>query len=76
MTFQAVEELFRKLHADFSSKIRKSYVKHVKHVENYWKTDRIIGAKLDRLQIALEAEENKYDNDSKYSYSTEEGNDK
>ena len=51
--------------ADISSKICKNYLKHVKHVEkSYWKTDRIIGAKLDRLLIALEAKDNKDDNDS------------
>ena len=50
--------------------------KNVKHVEkSYWKTDRIIGAKLDRLQIALEAKDNKYDNDRDYSDSTEEEKD-
>ena len=40
--------------------------------KSYWKTDRIIGAKLDRLQIALEAEENKDDSDSEYIDSTED----
>ena len=62
--------------ADISSKICKNYVKHVKHVEkSYWKTDRIKGAKLDRLQIASEAKDNKDDNDSDYSDSTEEEKD-
>ena len=37
-----------------------------------WKTDKIIDAKLDKLQITLEAEDNKDDNDSDYSDSTEE----
>ena len=40
--------------------------------KSYWKTDRIIDAKLDKLQIALEAEDNKDVNDSDYSDSTEE----
>ena len=31
--------------------------------KSYWKTDRIIGAKLDKIQIALEVEDNK-DNDN------------
>ena len=45
----------------------------VKHVEkSYWKTDRIIDAKLDKLQIALEVEGNKDDNDSEYSDSINE----
>ena len=43
--------------------------------KSYWKSDRIIGAKLDRLLIALEAEDNKDDDDSKYSNSTEEEKD-
>ena len=74
MTFKAVEELFCKRRVEFSSKICRSYRKHVKHVEkSYWK---IIDAKLGRLQIALEAEDNKDDNDSEYSYSTEEEKDK
>ena len=74
MTLKAIEELFRKRSTDISSKICKNYLKHVKHVEKSdWKTDRIIGAKLDRLQIiALEAEDNKDDSDSEYSDSTEE----
>ena len=38
----------------------------------YWKTDRIIEAKLDKLRIALEVEDNKDDNDSEYSDSIEE----
>ena len=73
MTLKAVEELFRKLRTDVASKICKNNLKHVKHVDkSYWKTDRIIGAKLDRLQIALEAEDNKDDSDIEYSDSTEE----
>ena len=76
MTLKAVEELFRKRCADISPKICKNYVKHVKHVEkSYCITDRIIGAKLDRLQIALEVKDNKYDNDSDYSDSTEKEKD-
>ena len=36
-----------------SSEICKNWVEHVKHVEkSYWITDRIIDAKLDKLQIA------------------------
>ena len=68
MTLKAVEDLFRKCRADISSKICKNSVKHIKHVEkSYWKTDRIVAAKLDRLQIAFEGEGNKDDNDSEYS---------
>ena len=73
MTLKAAEELFRKRCAEISSKMCKNCVEHVKHVEkSYWKTDRIIDAKLDKLQIALEVEDNKDDNDGKYSDSTEE----
>ena len=73
MTLKAVEELFRKRVADILSKICKNYVKHVKHVEkSYWRTDRIIGSKLDKLQIALEAEDNKDNSDSEYIDSTED----
>ena len=73
MTLEAVEELFRKCVADILSKICKNLLKHVKHVEkSYWKTDRIIGAKLDRLQIALGAEDNKDDSDSEDIDSTED----
>ena len=76
MTFKAVEELFRKRCANISSKICKNYVKHVQHVEkSSWKTDRIIGAKLDRLQIALEARDNKDENDRDCIDSTEEEKD-
>ena len=39
--------------------------------KSYWKTDRTIDTKLDKLLIALEVEDNKDDN-SKYSYSAEE----
>ena len=54
------------------SKICKNCVEHVKHVEkSYWKTDRTIDTKLDKLRIALKVEDNK-DNNSKYRYSTEE----
>ena len=38
----------------------------------YWKTDRIIDAKLDKLQIASEVEDNKVDNGSEYSDSIQE----
>ena len=39
--------------------------------KSYWKTDRIIDAKLDKLKIALEVEDNR-DDSSEYSDSTEE----
>ena len=43
--------------------------------KSYWKTDRMIDATLDKLQIALEVEDNKDDNDSEYSDSIEEEKD-
>ena len=68
MTLKVVEDLYRKHRADISSKICKNCVEHVKHVEkSYLKTDRIIDAKSDKLQIALEVRDNKDDNNSEYS---------
>ena len=50
MTLKAVEELFRKRRADIISRTCNTYVKHVKHAEkSYWKTERMIFVKLDRL---------------------------
>ena len=43
--------------------------------KSYWKTDRIIDAKLGKLQVALEVEEKKDDNDNEYSDSAEEEKD-
>ena len=61
-----------KFHQRFVKKLRRS----VKHVEkSYWKTDKTINSKFDKLQIALEVEDNKDDN-SEYSDSTEEVKDK
>ena len=39
------------------------------------KSDRIIDAKLDKLQVALDVEDNKDDNDNEYSDSIEEEKD-
>ena len=43
--------------------------------KSYWETDRIVDTKLDKLQIALEVEDNKDDNDSEYIDSIEEEKD-
>ena len=60
---------------EISSKICKSCVEHVKHVEkSYWKTDKTIDTKLDKLQIASEVED-KMDDNSEYSDSNEEEKD-
>ena len=57
------------------SKICKHSVEHVKHVEkSYWKTDRTIDTKLDKLWIALEVEDNK-ENNSEYNDLAEEEKD-
>ena len=62
--------------AKVSSKIHKICVEHAKHVEkSCWKTDRVIDAKLDNLQVVLEVEDNKDDN-SEYGDSIEEEKDK
>ena len=54
------------------AEISSNCIEHVKHVEkSYWKTDRTIDTKSDKLQIASEVEDNKDDN-SEYSDSTEE----
>ena len=61
-----------KFHQRFVKKLRRS----VKHAErSHWKTDKTINSELDKLQIALEVEDNKDDN-SEYSDSTEEEKDK
>ena len=76
MTPKAVEELFRKRRAEISSKACKNCVEHVKRVEkSYWKTDRVIDAKLEKLQIPFDAEDNKDDNNGEYSDSVEEEKD-
>ena len=59
----------RKRRAEISSTICKNCVEHVKHVEgSYWKTDRIVDAKLDKLEIALDVNDN---DESEFSESDE-----
>ena len=61
--------MFHKRHAEISSTICKNCVEHVRHVEElYWKTDRIVDAKLDKLEIALDVNDN---NESEFSESDE-----
>ena len=56
----------------FIAEISKNCKNCVEHVEKpYWKTDRTIDTKLDKLRIALKVEDNK-DDSSEYRYSTEE----
>ena len=49
--------------------ICKNCVEHFKHVEeSYWKRDRIAGAKLDKLEITLDGNDN---DESEFSESDE-----
>ena len=60
---------FHKRRAEISSTICKNCVEHVKHVEeSYWKMDRIVDAKLDKLEIALDVNDN---DESEFSESDE-----
>ena len=69
LTLNHVEELFRKRRAEISSTICKNCVAHVKHVEeSYWKTDRIVDAKSDKLEFALDVNDN---DESEFSESDE-----
>ena len=59
LTLNHVEEFFRKRRSEISSTICKNCVEHVKHAaESYWKTVRIVDAKLDKLQIVLDVNDN------------------
>ena len=52
MTMKFAEELFRRRRDELTPEICKKCVDHVKEVENsYWKTDRIIDEKVDKLNI-------------------------
>ena len=68
--------IFISLRPNFHQRFVKKLCRSVKHAEkSHWKTDKTINSKLDKLQIALEVEDNKDDN-SEYSDSTEEEKDK
>ena len=55
MTMKFAEELFRRRRDELIPEICKKCVDHVKEVENsYWKTDRIIDEKMDKLEFSLE----------------------
>ena len=55
MTMKFAEELFRRRRDELTPEICKKCVDHVKEVENsYWKTDRIIDEKMDKLEFSLE----------------------
>ena len=69
LTLNHVEELFRERRTEISSTICKNCVEHVRHVEeSYWKTDRIVVATLDKLEIALDVDDN---DESEFSESDE-----
>ena len=55
MTMKFAEELFRRRRDELTPEICQKCVDHVKEVENsYWKTDRIIDEKMDKLEFSLE----------------------
>ena len=62
MTLQSVEILLGKRIEGITAEICKNCVEHVKQVENlYWKTDRIIDQKMDKLEINLGSNEDESD---------------
>ena len=62
MTLKPVEALFRERRSQITSEKCKKCIEHVKKVElSYWKTDRIIDQKMDKLGIALDANEDESD---------------
>ena len=62
MTLESVEKLFRKRRAKITAEMCKKSAEHVEHVElSYWKTDRIIGLRMDQLEISLDANEEESD---------------
>ena len=62
MTRKSVEALFRERRSQITAEKCKKCIEHVKKVElSYWKTDRIIDKKMDKLEIALDANEDESD---------------
>ena len=58
MTLKSVEVLFREQRSQITAEKCKKCIEHIKKVElSYWKTDRIIDQKMDKLEIALDANE-------------------
>ena len=58
MTLKSVEALFRERRSQITAEKCKKCIEHVKKVElSYWKTDRIIDQNMDKLEIALDANE-------------------
>ena len=62
MTLKSVEALFRERGSQITAEKFKKCIEHVKKVElSYWKTDRIIDQKMDKFEIALDANEDESD---------------
>ena len=62
MILKSVEALFRERRSQITAEKCKKCIEHVKKVEpSYWKTDRIIDQKMDKLEIALDANEDESD---------------
>ena len=63
MIFRSVKALFReRIRSQITAGKCKKCIEHVKQVElSYWKTDRIIDQKMDKLEIALDANEDESD---------------
>ena len=62
MTLKSVQALFRERRSQITAEKWKKCIEHVKKVElSYWKTDRIIDQKMDKLEIAPDANEDESD---------------
>ena len=62
MTLKSVQALFRERRSQITAEKCKKCIEHVKKVElSYWKTDRIIDQKMDKLEIAPDANEDESD---------------
>ena len=62
MTLKSVEALFRERRSQITAEKCMKYIEHVKNIElSCWKTDRIIDPKMDKLEIALDANEDESD---------------
>ena len=62
MTLKSVEALFRERRSQVTPEKCKKCTEHVKKLELfYWKTNRIIDQKMDKLEIALDVNEDESD---------------
>ena len=62
MTLKSVEALFRERRSQITAEKCKKCIEHVKKVELfYWKTDRIVDQKMDKLEIVLDANDDESD---------------